>query len=763
MFRTVLSLVFAASILSGCATLHPKAGKSFTIAENGVVKTCIVVAPDAPASTQHAAQELQRFLGEITGAQIPILPDTGKIQRGEIIVGENKHFKAVARGKIDLKSLGREGYVVKTLRGHLLIAGGEPRGTLYGVYGLLEDHLGCHWFTAKVNRIPKQATLSVGPLDDRVVPTLEYREPFVMDCFDGDWAARNRMNSSTARLEDKHGGKVTYFGFVHTFEGLVPPAKYFATHPEYYSLINGKRVGERSQLCCTNEEVIQIVIEEVRKRMREHPECTVFSVSQNDWHNYCECDKCTALADSEGTQMAPVLALVNRVAEVVAKEFPDKVIDTLAYQYTRKAPKAMRPAPNVIVRLCSIECCFAHSFEKCDSEENVSFVKDVQDWGKVCNRLWVWNYDTSFSNYFTPYPNLRVRKDNINFYIRNGVRGIFEQDVYTTLNGEFSELSGYLNAKLLWNPAYDTDTAINEFLDAVYGKAAKPVRAYLDLIHDKVEKENLHMDIWIGPDHPLLGGGVLEKAETLFDEAEKCVADNPEVLERVRAARLSVDFAAIEHAREEGLKVYTINHETRSLTVRPDFQARVQRFLETAARNNVTQLRENNGAIALYKKELEAYGTISAGPLHKAVNKPASLKPGLKFARYDGAWDSLPDFAKLKPAVQGVAEQISLDAANRAEPMALMFTGYFLAPADGLYLFHCRSNDGSKLFVAGEELFDNDGLHKMTLKTGIVALKKGYHPFKVQYFDAGGKRGLEVYCEGPGVEKQIIPANSLWH
>lgn len=749
------------ALLVGCATFAPKKAP-MAIAQDGQALCRIVVAPDAPASTQYAAQELQRFLGEITGARFDVVPDTEPIQKGEIVVGPNRHFRKISRGRIDLDGLGGEGYVLRSTGSHLLIAGNEPRGTLYGVYGLLEDHLGCRWFTPAVSRIPKQTRLAVPALDERTVPALEYREPFVADCFDGDWAARNRMNSSAASLEERHGGKVTYFGFVHTFNQLLPPEQYFDEHPEYFSLIDGKRLKERSQLCCTNEDVVRIVTEEVLKRMREHPEATVFSVSQNDWLNPCQCDRCTALAEAEGSQIGPVLHLVNSVARAAAKEFPEKLIDTLAYQYTRKPPKNMRPEPNVIVRLCSIECCFAHPFETCDSPENREFVEDVKGWSTRCNRLWVWNYNTSFSHYFMPYPNLRVRDDNIRFYARHNVKGIFEQDVYTTVNGELSSLSGYLNAKLLWNPGYDENTAIDEFLDAVYGKAAGPIRRYIDLIHDKVANENIHMDIWIGPDHALLGGDVLERAAALWDEAEAAVANEPDVLERVRVARLAVDYATLERLRLEGLNIYEIDHAARTLKLRPDFTAGMARFFDVAERNGVTAIREGNGELALYRKQFEAYRDITAGESRPAA-PVRGLQPGLRFRGYDGVWEKVPDFAALQPVEEGVAPQVSLDVTPRREALGLEFDGYFLAPESGIYIFHCRSNDGSMLYLDGEVLIDNDGLHKFEARSGIAALEKGYHPIKVSYFESGGQEGLELYYEGPGIDKQAVPAAALWH
>ncbi len=335
---------------------------------------------------------------------------------------------------------------------HLVIAGGGLRGNLYGVYGLLEDHLGCRWFTPTLSRIPQMDPLVIEPIDETKIPVLEYREPFVMDCFDGDWCARNRVNSSAAALDARHGGKVRFGNgmFVHTFNRLMPPETYFDRHPEYYSEVGGKRLRQRTQLCCTNDDVVRICTDEMRKAIRADPGAFVFSLSQNDWANYCECSKCRALAEREGSEMGPVLQLVNRVAQALEEEFPDKAIETLAYTYTRKPPQNLRPRRNVIIRLCSIECCFMHPLASCDQEANRAFVRDLREWAKIADRLWIWDYVTSFRDYLVPFPNLRVRDDNIRLLVENHVTGIFEQDVYSTLCGELSPLSGYLNAKLLW-------------------------------------------------------------------------------------------------------------------------------------------------------------------------------------------------------------------------------------------------------------------------------------------------------------------------
>lgn len=762
MWRLSLAGVCLLVILSGCAHMRLWPGKPFVAAENGEPRAQIVVAEKASPSTRYAAEELQRFLREMSGAQLPIVTDAAPLADHEILVGKNDHFYP-ANISVEVAGLGKEGYVIRVTDRHVVIAGGEPRGTLYGVYGLLEDHLGCRWFTPSVSRIPKSPTLKMKPMIETVIPVLEYREPFVADCFDGDWSARNRMNGNTATLGERHGGKVVYFGFVHTFDGLVPPGKYFAEHPEYFSMVKGQRIKDHTQLCCTNEDVVRIVTEEVKRRMREHPEATVFSVSQNDWGNYCQCDKCQALAKAEESQIAPVLHLVNRVAEAVKDEFPDKVIDTLAYQWTRKPPKTMRPASNVIIRLCSIECCFSHSFEKCNSVENRSFVKDVEGWSKMCDRLWVWDYVTSFAHYFVPFPNLRLRGDNIRFLVRHNVRGILEQDVYTTLNGELSPLSGYLGAKLLWNPNYNENKAINEFLEGVYGPAAKPIRRYIDLIHNKVERENIHVKIWAGPEGKHLDDALLAKADALWDRAEAAVADDPQTLERVRVARLSVDYAILERTRARREKVYSIDHEHMKVVKNPEFVARAKHFFEVAERNGVTAIRESNGDLALYKKEVGDLEAEQVFTPHDPVS-PAGLAPGLQYRYYEGGWMALPDFKTLTPVSEGIADRISFDVVPRlADAFAMTFTGYVEVPRDGVYTFSLKSNDGSKLYIGDEEVVDNDGAHPTVMKSGMAALRAGKHPIKVLYFQAGADKDLEVLYAGPDLAQQPVPKTVLWH
>jgi hypothetical protein len=588
MTRSLLAMLMALAAFACSRSIAPAADLILT--DSGKSDFRIVIAADAGPSTQYAANELQSFLKQISDAELPIVTDREPASGHEIVLGQSGHLKALATA-IDFKKLGDEGYVIRTVGPHLVIAGGAKRGNLYGVYGLLEDHLGCRWFSAEVSRIPRMRRVVVRTLEETKIPVLEYRESYTFECFDGDWAARNRVNSSSARLDARHGGRVRFASgwFVHTYARLIPPAKYFAAHPEYFSLVNGKRQNGYAQLCCTNEDVVRICIERVRAAMREQPDATVFSVSQNDTDKHCECPRCQELARREGSQGALVLYLANRVAEAVEKEFPGKAVETLAYQWSRRPPKTMRPRANVIVRLCSIECCFSHPLATCDSRRNRAFREDLAAWSKVSDRLWVWDYATDFANYLLPFPNQRVRRPNIRFFEANHVKGIFEQDTYETPHSELAALGGYLTAKFLWDPDYDQDRAMNEFLEGYYGAAARPIRQYIDLLHDKVDRENIHVHIYGPPTRPYLDDALLRQANDLWDEAEKRAAGEAAVLKRVRISRMSVDYAVVERGRAAQGSARSSAAPQPAIVLA---KARFQPFMRTLETSGMTYLRE---------------------------------------------------------------------------------------------------------------------------------------------------------------------------
>ena len=246
-------LVFFVAVAAAAASAP------LSLVQNGKSDYAIVIASNASPSERHGAAELQKFLLEMSGARLPI---TSEPQPKMILVGSSPVLDKLNL-KIPFDELGPEGFALRSAGKNLVIAGGKLRGTMYGVYSFLEK-LGCRWFTRRRQPRPEDAHHPCRPPGRTQQPAFEYREPFFNEA--GRRLGRAQQGQRRPQnLDEATGGKVKYYPFVHSFDELVPPAKYFKEHPEYFSLIDGRRRGERGQLCLTNPDVLGIGIESAER------------------------------------------------------------------------------------------------------------------------------------------------------------------------------------------------------------------------------------------------------------------------------------------------------------------------------------------------------------------------------------------------------------------------------------------------------------------------------------------------------------------
>ena len=513
----------------------------------------IVISAQAGPDIRYAADELAKYLASISGASLPVVEDGEAPQEKEIVIGSSNRQGAPCTA--ELKT---DGYILKTVGNRLFILGENGRGCVYGVYGLLEAYLGCRFLAREVEVVPTEADISLPELDEAKVSPLEYRETYWYEPerFDG-FAMKRGFNASITQPYGEHlGGSIQALGLAHTFFSFLSPEEFFDEHPEYFSLVGGRRIREETQLCLTNPEVKRIVKQRLREAIVAHPECKMFSVSQMDWYNPCECPECARIDAEEGSHMGTVLRFVNECADSIAEEFPDVVIETLAYQYTRQPPKITKARPNVCVCLCSIECCFTHPLRQCDrisvpfkyiAEPGATFQQDLVGWSKVCSRMMIWDYTTNYRFYLAPMINLHVLQDNMNFFLENNVTFLFEQGNAQSMSGEFGELRAYLLSKLMWEPKGDVDKWMNDFLTGYYGAgAAKPIRAYIELLQGYVTEYHVHAGIYENP-MDVIPNALIPKMDALWDEAEAAAEDEAK-LARIRRSRLQVKFVK-QHRR----------------------------------------------------------------------------------------------------------------------------------------------------------------------------------------------------------------------
>jgi hypothetical protein len=553
----MLTAVFAVLSLPVIAQQAP-----LTIVENGVARCVIVAGPTLSPAEQFAVQELQNFIAQMSGAKLQVIrpgqAPSGEKPRAWLVVG-----KAAVEARhpgFDLKSLGSEGFAIKTSGDDLIIAGSETRGTLYGVYGFL-DSLGCRWWSDDASAIPNLPTIRVPSTSRRQAPKMVYREALYQEQWEANlWGVRNRITnmvggSSQIPAEWGGSGPVFHTNLVHSWRTLInldgsldyenkagkADEKWYALSPDW----QGKMQRVKTQPCTRNPQVREAIISGALKILREHPNDMFVTVGQEDGPDYCHCVEfgCADVVKSEGSASALVLDIANAVADRVVREFPGKLVMAPAYMWGLKMPKTLRPRRNMILSVAPIENDFGHPVATGVERNNVAFRAAMQEWAQTGCPIWVWDYTTNFSHYLMPHPNLDVLVENLRYYADQGVTGYMAQGSHTCINAEFSRLRMWVLARAMWNPTQSSRDLVKEFCDGYYGHAGTAVLRYIDTIHKPVRDRphfrvscyNDFLSPWLAPD-------VLVEAEGHMRAAEAAVTDNPVYLERVRLAHVPLQY-----------------------------------------------------------------------------------------------------------------------------------------------------------------------------------------------------------------------------
>ncbi|MBN1338200.1 MAG: DUF4838 domain-containing protein [Bacteroidales bacterium] len=581
-----LLLALATALLTACME------REIPVVRNGASKFVIIISEQAGDKEKLAAAELKKYIERLTGAHLRILTDRASEKNYEINIGNTNRLEASEYSGAPAELSG-DGFMIKSKGNRIFIAGKTQTGTLYGVYTLLDEYFGCRKLSAEVTMIPLKNDLNLPAMDRVFEPDFTFRELHMPD------PRKDESYRNWHKLHLKEGDN-EWGMFVHTFDDLVPAEKYFKDHPEYFSYLKVQRIPD-GQLCLSNPEVFELVVKGLEERMAEKPGALYWSVSQNDTYKACECDECKKLYDQYGGYSGAMVWFVNRVAGL----FPDRVISTLAYQYTRQAPTGIRPADNVNIMLCSIEC--NRSRPLATDSLSASFRKDVEDWRRLTGNIYMWDYVVQFRNLISPFPNLRVLKPNIQYFRDMGIKMMFQQGSGNLIS-EFYELRQYLIAKLLWDPDADVETLIDDFVYAYYGSAGDFIRQYITLMHDALEYSGGNLGIYGYPNdgiHSFLTPELISTYEAIFDDAESIVSNQPQYLERVQIARLPLEFAVLDISLrdvDENLTYFKKTENGRE--VRQDMLERLGRFTDIAVNKGITRYWEHGNPPEEYRQTI---------------------------------------------------------------------------------------------------------------------------------------------------------------
>jgi hypothetical protein len=492
---------------------------------------------DATAEEHYAAGRLQHWLQVACGCTIPIV-DAAVKPAHQLAVGS-----AAASSIAAPTRLGLEGFILKSDAPTLSVAitgdPGAPRGAIYGVYEYLE-RLGFGFWDSNATTVPSNLSSLYFDVDERQLPLFEdwrHMNNANLELDEhAEFSIASRQNNDggvedyTSRDVQKTGGGVRWAsppGFVHTSFTIVPPSELNSTHPEWFG---------GNQLCWTNASLLAFMISRVKAYLTADPNATAISVSQNDGRGTCRAAEEDRVAQLEGSDAGPLLRGVNTIADSIKDEFPHVVVETLAYTYTRKAPKLTRPRPNVVIRLSNMECDFLRPLEERASSirassldlprslpsvfsffppsvlhisptpslqartttANVKFMADLDGWSAITNRTWIWTYVTNFGNWVMPWPDYYSLATNIQTYAKRGVTGVYMEGQYKAYGGDLQVLKSWLGTKLMWGTTQSTDALIARFVTGYYGRTAAPfVLGHISIFYQSALLYNstfLHQD-----------------------------------------------------------------------------------------------------------------------------------------------------------------------------------------------------------------------------------------------------------------------------
>lgn len=548
------------------------------LARDGDTRHVIVRAADATEAEHFAAEELAHFLHRMTGATFPVLEEADH-GAGEPAIHLGWTAFAAAQG-IDARRLGPETWVLRTVGDDLILTGGRPRGTLYAVYELLDTYGGCRWVTHDLEIVPNHPVFTLPVIDVEDEPAFVWRETTIYPRHDGGpdsgthedqarFLVRNRYNGGARWLnEPKYGFAVRFGrpGGSHTFYRYQQDWEH--VKPEYFAMLEDGTRAPRPvnalghEFCLTHPglrdrmyaQLLTFIGEDrAESAVAGVPPPTLYALSQNDTSSrYCRCPDCLAIAEREGSYSGTMIDFINDLADRIADSHPEIRLLTEAYQFTKRAPRTLRPRDNVVIRLALLDLEYradelADVLRPITAPTNLEARQVTEGWMEIMSgeQFFVWDYAQFRLPFRHPYDATAKIMRNIDFWHNLGIRYVFMEQ--TGIDLSFRPMRDWVFLRKTVNPELDNDQLVTEFMPAYFGPAAGPMRRYYDLLAaETIAGEKPYIDTPPAV-NPYLTPAFFTQVNAWLDDAEVLAAqaDNPRLLRNVQYERVPVDSAML--------------------------------------------------------------------------------------------------------------------------------------------------------------------------------------------------------------------------
>jgi len=507
----------------------------------GAMPQCVILEGKPDGDLNRAASELTGYYQRMTGIRLKTVSlDAGEKQAGAAIYLGPAAVGGEGFTEKELAETGNYGgFRIRERNGSVYITGKYCLAPYYGVFRYLEL-LSAEFYSRDHEVIPTGVKTHI-PAGTDILSVPHYELRIVTNGY-------SKLGGMPYRkLAGRWGGAGSGW---HSLPMLVKLSEYAKTHPEYFALVNGKRVaadykdGDRyshfTQLCMSNPEVKKLVLKNATQWVKNQPDRIGFSINPADGADWCECEGCVEMDHGDARNKTDrVIAFANPIIDELKKRFPEQDFQVMAYYNCLTPPRVEKLTPNATLLLCPYTPHVRDRGHWFDHPANAQFTEIYNYWTKHPGKKWVYEYPIALQG--QGYIPLAFNNDHFNFrikqYARDGYTGI-------TCNGRVAYMHGlweHVTNRLLWNPEQDERPLIERFMKSYYGPVAKHMLGIYDFLIAIARKP----DRVQGVAAPYTQFVTVKEAEKLlrkFDVAEARAKDDEALRKKVTREKFPVLF-----------------------------------------------------------------------------------------------------------------------------------------------------------------------------------------------------------------------------